>query len=99
MLTAFFGEATLKAAVIERLELHRRLDNFVQGIYYDGSSGCHLGCLTHCSDNSHAATERLFGIPERVAYLMESIFEGLPADRCEWWAVEGTRAIPAGADL
>lgn len=99
MATAFFGEPKLKEAVMTRLEQHRRLDQFVQGIYFEAGRGCHLGCLTHSNDSSQKATERLFGIPERVAYWLEAVFEGLPSARCAWWAIEGTRAIPVGADL
>src|SRR5688572_25183366 len=98
-MTAFFNEPTLKSAVIERLEQHRRLDQFVQGIYFEDGRGCHLGCLTHSKDSSHEMTERLFGIPIRVAYLLEAVFERLPKDDCECWAVESIRAIPCGANL
>ena len=101
MRTAFFGEPELKAKVMDRLREDRRLDRISQGIYWDDSKGCHLGCLTRCgeSQSPHEATERMFGIPVKVAYWLEAVFEGLPEEDCEWWVIEGTNAIPVGADL
>ena len=97
--TAFFGEPKLKATVLERLHEHRRLDQIVQQVYWEGGRGCHLGCLTHDNDNSHEATERMFGIPLRVAYWLEAVFEGLPTDKCAAWVTDSIDAIPVGADL
>ncbi len=98
-MTVFFGEQKLKDVVLNRLREHRRLDQIVQGVYWEEGRGCHLGCLTHVNEGTQQATERLFGIPERVAYWLEAVFEGLPADRCAWWVVASIEAMPAGADL
>lgn len=101
MILAFHGEPTLKAAVMERLREHRRLDQIAQGYYFDSARhrGCHLGCLTHKAANAHSTAQRLFGIRKRIAYWLESIFEGLPKEDCGRWVIESTEAIPCGADL
>lgn len=98
-MSAFFNEPKLKQAVMSRLREDRRLDRLAQGVYFKDGKGCHLGCLTRCNKNSHQATERMFNIPIRIAYWLEVVFEGLPKDKCEWWVIEGTNAIPVGADL
>lgn len=98
-MSAFFNEPKLKQAVMSRLREDRRLDRLAQGVYFKDGKGCHLGCLTRCNQNSHQATERLFNIPLRIAYWLEVVFEGLPREKCEWWVIEGTSAIPVGADL
>jgi hypothetical protein len=98
---AWYGEAKLKSAVMDRLREDRRLDRIVQGSYWSAKEnrGCHLGCLTRQNDNTQQHTERLFNLPLKVAYWLESVFEGLPKNKCEWWVVEGTDAIAVGADL
>jgi len=98
-MSAFFNEPKLKEAVIRRLEHHRTMDDFVQGIYFEEGRGCHLGCLTHSNNDSHVITKKLFNIPVNVAYLLESIFEGIPSDNCSWWAIESIKSIPVGADF
>lgn len=96
---AWYGEQKLKDAALARLREHRRLDHLAQGVYFQDGRGCHLGCLTHTDSGAHEATERMFGLPQRVAYWLESVFEGLPSDRCAWWVITSTEAIPVGADL
>lgn len=99
MITAWFGESDLKSAVMERLREHRRMDTIVQGVYFNDGRGCHLGCITHASKNTHRVAERLFGIEQRVGYWLEIIFERLPKEDCAAWVLESTEAIPVGADL
>lgn len=99
--SAWYGEPKLKAAVMDRLREDRRLDRITQGVYWDGEEnrGCHLGCLTRMPERTHEAAERLFAIPQRIGWSLEAVFEGLPADRCDWWVIAATEAIPVGADL
>jgi hypothetical protein len=98
---AWHNEPKLKHAAMERLIEHRKLDQIAQGFYFDEGRGCHLGCLTHCDEHKdpHSATELMFGIPERVAYWLEAVFEGLPQDKCANWVIESSESIPVGADL
>ena len=102
MITTFFNEPKLKEAVIRQLREHKRLDQITQQIYWEDGRGCHLGCLTHinssCGD-PHKATERLFGIPLRVTYWLEAVFEGLSIGQAKKWVIESTEAIPCGGDL
>lgn len=99
MVVAWHGEPGLKAAAMERLREHRRLDEITQGQYFVDGRGCHLGCLTHDNDDAYEAAERLFGIEWDIAYWLESVFEGLPKSMCAAWVLDATEAIPVGADL
>ncbi|MGD9649125.1 MAG: hypothetical protein AB7U73_25665 [Pirellulales bacterium] len=99
MVLAWHNEPSLKAAVLDRAREHRRLDQIAQKLYWDGSRGCWLGCVTHDAKTPHESAERLFGIEQRIGYLVESVFEGLPKDRCAAWVLESIEALPVGADL
>lgn len=105
MILAWHNEPTLKAAALQRLREHRRLDEIVQGGgYWRDGRGCHLGCLVHRNSaglggEPHSSVERLFGIPVEVAFWLELVFENLPRNRCANWVVESAEAIPIGADL
>ena len=99
MKTAFFGEQGLKDLVMEQLREHRRLDQIVQGRYWEHGKGCNLGCLTHNNNNAHEAAERMFGIPQRIGYWLEAVFECLPKEDCAAWVIDSAEAIPVGADL
>ncbi|MGD9724670.1 MAG: hypothetical protein AB7U76_25825 [Pirellulales bacterium] len=89
----------MKVAVLERAREHRRLDQIAQKLYWDGSRGCWLGCVTHDAKTPHESAERLFGIEQRIGYWVEAVFEGLPKDRCAAWVLESIEALPVGADL
>ena len=69
---SFFGEQCLKDAVIERVKEHQRLDQIIQGTYWDGARGCAIGCVLHSSD--HMAYETQLGLPIFLAYMDENIF-------------------------
>ncbi|MHB1952007.1 MAG: hypothetical protein ACYCQK_11120, partial [Acidiferrobacteraceae bacterium] len=94
MIIAWHGEPGLKAAALERLREHRRMDQIVQGIYYDRGRGCQLGCLTHQNEDTHEAAERLFGIEQSIGYWLEMVFERLPHEDCAQWVLDSAQAIP-----
>ena len=98
---AFHGDPALKASVLRQLAHHRRLDQIVQGTYWNESEhkGCAVGCLTHARDGDHSLFPELWGIPEDMAHLMDRIFEGLTVDEARAWPQKFIRAIPVGADL
>ena len=72
--------------------------------------GCLIGCTlprrvtlnpdpVNYHSTWHESVRRRYGIPIRLVYLLESIFEGLPEGRCADFAVESIEAIPVGANL
>jgi hypothetical protein len=94
---SFFGEQCLKDAVVARVKEHQRLDQIIQGTYWDGQRGCAIGCVLHSGD--HMAYERQLGLPVFLAYMDEHIFESmLPVDARKW-PLRFIEAVPVGVDL
>jgi hypothetical protein len=96
-LVAFHGEDSIKAKYLKRLEEHRLADQIVKGQYWEEGKGCAVGCTLHSSN--HAAYETELGIPQVLARLEDSIFEGLPNAEALEWPGKFLSAIQPGADL
>src|SRR6185295_6764033 len=94
---SFFGETCLKDAVVARVKEHQRLDQIIQGTYWDGAKGCAIGCVLHSSD--HTAYETQLGLPVFLAYMDEHIFESLPPKDAVLWPLRFIEAVPVGVDL
>lgn len=64
----------------QRVEEHVKLDKVKQGVYWNtkDKQGCFIGCLNGSSTPYHAS--RMYGIPEELQRIAESIFEALPID-------------------
>ncbi len=109
-LVAYYGQPALKDDVMAQLAEHRRLDQIVQGTYWDGPKdwtpksgadgrGCAVGCLTHDSSGGHRLYPIKWGIPEHLAWLEDRIFENLPRDVAVAWPQRFMGAVAPGADL
>ena len=100
-LRAYHGDPKLKAKVMRQVRTHRRLDQIIQGQYWDAEEkkGCAVGCLLHDPEGGHEQYEPEFGIPELLAHLEDGIFEALPVEVAKDWPVRFLNAIPVGADL
>lgn len=88
-----------KDEMLARLAEHYRLDQIIQGAYWSAGKGCAVGCLTHDPAGGHDQFPVRWGIPVELAYLMDGLFELLPADVCPDWPTRIMSAIPVGADL
>ena len=112
-LTAYKGDAKLKTIFVEEVEKHRKLDSIVQGTY-GHQNGTWKGCAVACSLRSlaiidgeplveeysnHKDYESKLGIPEWLARLEDTIFEGLPIEEAKKWPTQFAKAIPVGANL
>lgn len=112
---AWLSDPDLKEKVLLKMKQHRVEDSIIQGEYqsYDPDlaskyRGCLLGCTLPMQVSSrrravdsrwHEGVRRLYGIPVKLAYTMEAIFESLPQEDCADFAVDSIQAIPVGADL
>ena len=94
---AFHGKATAKEKYLSRVRQHRKADELIKGLYWQGGKGCAVGCTVHSSD--HSAYERELGIPETLARLEDAIFESLPNDEALAWPEAFLDAPEVGADL
>lgn len=59
------------------IETHIAADAVRGGHYWDGETGCFIGCLAHSSDATEL--QRRYGLPLPLVRLCEFIFENLPA--------------------
>lgn len=111
-LLAFHGKPELKQLLLEEIQKHRELDQIVQGTYGDEEDGKWRGCAVGCAIHSlnvrlkkdwdtsdHSLYEKELGIPERIARLEDSIFEGLTEELAKDFPLRFMEAIPVGADL
>lgn len=98
-LRAFHNDAALKEATLAELREHRRLDQIVQGFYWEDSKGCAVGCMTHDPDGGHRLYPEKWGIPVELAYLEDRLFECLTVNDAKEWPLRFIGSIPVGADL
>ena len=96
---AYHSDAKLKTKTLREMRAHRKADEIVQGRYWEDGKGCAVGCLTHDPRGGHDKYPTLWGIPEPLAYLEDTLFESLPVKDSKDWPVRFLRAIPVGADL
>ena len=94
---SFFGEQSIKDSVVARVREHQRLDQIIQGTYWDGQKGCAIGCVLHSGD--HGAYETQLGLPVFLAYIDEHIFERLSVEDSKGWPLRFIEAVPVGVDL
>ncbi len=91
-----------KDDLIMKLERHAQADAFRRGVYFENGKGCAVGCTLvdyGVNPEKHAEYEPLFGIPEVIALLEDSIFEGLPIDKAKKWPLRFANAVPVKTDL
>lgn len=103
-LISFHGKQEVKDKLLENLLNHQELDQFIKGDYWEpiAKKGCAVGCTlidydVDCED--HSQFEILFGIPESLAQIEDSIFELLPVYNYKSWPVDFIKSIPVGVSL
>ena len=99
---AFKNTKVTKSELMAVLYKHAEMDNFTQGQYWEDGKGCDVGCMLQSftdETNNHSLFPDLFGIPEVIARLSDSIFEGLSNEDAKWWPIARTEAINEGSDL
>ena len=109
---SYLADPKLKREFVKEIKWHQDQDKIIQGTYGKGSNGDFRGCAVGCSVHSlnrlknkqyatdnHAIYETELGIPEWLARLEDTIFEGLPTEKAKAWPLRFSKAIPVGADL
>jgi hypothetical protein len=104
-------EATItKTEFVRELKKHQKADDFIRGTYFNSTSGkgCAVGCSLESvsrlkklkfSFDDHTLYEKHLGIPEWLARVEDTLFEGMTEERSKTWPVEFAEAIHPGADL
>jgi hypothetical protein len=106
-----FTKDITKKDLLKEIEKHRKADQIVQGTYGKKNGqwrGCAVGCSIHSINNlkntryqtgNHSVYEKELGIPEWLARLEDTIFEGLPVEDAKKWPGQFIKAIPENVDL
>jgi hypothetical protein len=94
---AFHNDPSVKEKYLVRVREHRAADEIVTGQYWRNGRGCAVGCTIHGDD--HKAYESELGIPEVLARLEDTMFEGMPIADSKLWPERFLSAIQVGADL
>ena len=94
---AFHNDPAIKEKYLARVKAHREADQLVKGEYWEDGKGCAVGCTIH--SGNHKEYEIELGIPEILAHLEDTIFEGLPNELAMTWPERFLKSIPVGADL
>src|SRR5271166_6347579 len=94
---AFLNDPKVKEKYILRVKQHQELDEIIKGQYCENGKGCAVGCTIHSKEHSSYETE--LGIPEWLARVEDTIFEGLPNEVAETWPLNFLSSINLGANL
>ena len=97
--SAYKNDEKIKRKFVNRAVKHRRADEIVKGLYWNGKSGCCVGCLAHVNTDAHEALEEQANIPLMVSKLADSIHEGLPSGKYQKWPERFVKSIKTGSDL
>jgi len=96
ILIAFHNKPEIKSEYVQRLEEHYKLDEIIKGTYWEKGKGCAVGCTVHSA--SHNCYEIELGIPEWLARLEDTLFEGMPNDKAKEFPLKFLESIPIGFD-
>lgn len=94
---AFHADPKVKKTYLARVMAHAKADEIVKGKYWIGGKGCAVGCTIHSSN--HASYETELGIPEWLARVEDTLFEGMSDKVAKTWPARFLKAINPGADL
>jgi hypothetical protein len=97
MLQAFHNDQTIKDKYIARVEAHEKADRIVRGTGWDGERGGAVGCTLENYDPSRYPVE--LGIPEWLARVEDTLFEGMSAKKASTWPRLFLSAITPGDNL
>lgn len=110
-LISYKNDPKLKDLLVDEIVRHRKADQIIQGTYGKENGvwkGCAVGCSIHSlnlklgknySTADHSVYEKELGIPEWLARLEDTIFEGLPQKEAVEWPEQFAKAIPVGVNL
>ena len=94
---AFHNDMKIKEKYLDRVLAHQKADEIIHGIYWENGKGCAVGCTIH--SGNHKYYEKELGIPEWLARLEDTLFEGLQNGRAKAWPAQFLEAIKPGVDL
>ncbi len=108
---SYHNDENLKKLVVSEMKKHQEQDQFIKGSYENLNGkfkGCAVGCTIDSINkilnkfyrtNDHKVFEETIGVPDWLARLQDTFFEGLPLGDNSQFAVDFLEAIPIGINL
>lgn len=100
---SFKNDPKIKQDLISRMQKHIEQDNLMQKKTGEGGKGCTVWCALNDGSMKygydHSVFPEVLGLPEWLAHLQDTIFEGLNEEDSRWFSSEWVEAIPVGKDL
>ena len=97
LLLAYHNDPKIKELYLTRVRAHQAHDEIVKGTYWEEGKGCAVGCTIEGDEHSRYETE--LGIPVQIAYLEDTLFEGMSNERAKEFPTQFLSSIHVGADL
>ena len=100
---AFHGYASVKEKYIARVEAHMAADEVTRGVGFEPASGgkkakmCAVGSTLDAYDHSRYPFE--LGIPEWLARVEDTLFEGMSVEKSKTWPRDFLNVIDLGVNL
>ena len=106
---AYSHPLVTREAFLAELQRHADADQIVKGQYWKDGRGCAVGCSLNSISrllvdgsvprDDHERLAEILGTPPQLAYLEDTIFEGLPVALARQWPMRFSNAIQQNADL
>lgn len=96
-LLAYHNDPSIKAKYLMRIQKHMDADDLIRSVgWYDEKGGA-VGCTLEAYDHSKYPIE--LGIPEWLAHVEDTLFEGMSLEKSKTWPRDFLDAISPGDDL
>lgn len=96
-LLAYHNDPLIKAKYLMRIQKHMDADDLIRSVgWYDEKGGA-VGCTVEAYDHSKYPIE--LGIPEWLAHVEDTLFEGMSLEKSKTWPRDFLDAISPGDDL
>jgi hypothetical protein len=96
---SYHNDLSVKIKYVDRMKDHIAADELIRGtgFDYEQNKGCAVGCTLNNYQHSQYPIE--LGIPEWLARLEDSLFEGMSLEKSKTFPLEFLEAIEIGVDL
>ena len=91
---SFHNDIEIKRKYVARTEAHRKADEIIRGTGWKNGRGCAVGCTLEAYDHTRYSIE--LGIPEWLARVEDTLFEGMSIEGATLWPSEFLLAVPVG---
>ena len=107
-ITAYHGKPELKAEIVADMRLYIDAGCLGQSAYWDGESGCLVGCTLDAQGvaragmgekESHDLYANISGFPPKMIFVIDRLFTALPEKECQNFCIAVLEAIRPNADL